>query len=103
MGGGKGKGGGTIGGTLPRMENSGRMGENRVNWALIFEEEKRKEEEAAKRRPPSPKRGRPSEIMDSDMVSALSILTFAFPMPEPSLLNGRRRWQRHGQPRQKIG
>ena len=37
MGGAKGAKAGVCG-TLPRMAGEGRMGENRVNWTLIFEE-----------------------------------------------------------------
>jgi hypothetical protein len=74
MGGGaKGKGGTTAAGTFPRMENSGRMGENRVDWGAVFMDRARKESELAKRRPQVGKRGTPGNILDSEMVRARAL------------------------------
>ena len=87
MGGGKGKGGATVGGTLPRMENSGRMGENRVNWALVFEEEVKKKQEVEKKNPTGTKRPAPSEILPSEMVSYAHCCIVCHYLPSAQYVN----------------
>merc|ERR1712159_808663 len=71
MGGGKGGKAG-VDGTLPRMEGAGRMGENRVNWQLIFEEERMREKENAARNKTGPKRPELADIDESDMAAMAS-------------------------------